>query len=174
MASLATYMFFDEVCPETTRTLCEFIIKANVIFPKTQPLTIMINSPGGDAYSGFGLIDLMEVSRLKIATVGVGCVASMGVSIFTAGTHGMRTMSRNSFMMTHQFSSYAEGKYHEFVAQRDHEDELHDRFIEHFLRHSSMTKKQIKEVLLGPSDHWISAKEALKFGLCDKIKNPWS
>ena len=172
--SLGAYMLFDEVCPESVQGLCEFIIKANYIFPKEKPLTILINSPGGDCYDGFSVIDLMETSRLKIQTVAIGLIASMASMIVTAGSPGMRVMTKNAFIMTHQFSTYFEGKYHEILATRDHDDELHRRFIEHFRKHTTMTEKQIKDVFLGPSDKWITAKEALKYGLCDRIQNPWS
>lgn len=170
---LGAYMFFDDVDNESAKSLCEFIIKSNYIFPKDQILTILINSGGGNAYDGFSIIDLMETSRLKIRTVGVGMIASMATVISTAGTKGMRIMTKNAFIMTHQFSSYMEGKYHELVASRDHDDELHQRFIQHFLRNTKMTERQIKDVFLGPSDKWLTAKEALKYGICDKIQDPW-
>jgi len=174
LQSIGAYMLFRSIDEESSEELCEFIIKANYMFPPDQPLTIMINSPGGVVYDGFGVIDLIECSRLKIQTVAIGMVASMAALIFTAGTKGMRTMSRNSYVMTHQFSQWFEGKYHEFIAQRAHEDDLHDRFIQHFVRHSKMTEKQVSDVLLGSSDKWINAKEALKLGLCDRIQDPWS
>ena len=125
-------------------------------------------------YDGFGIIDLIECSRLKIKTVAIGVVASMAAMIFTAGEKGTRTMSRNSFVMTHQFQNAFEGRYHEFVASRNHEDEIHRRFISHFLKHTKMSESQIKDVLLSTADRWIDAKEALKFGICDKIQDPWA
>jgi ATP-dependent Clp protease protease subunit len=115
----------------------------------------------------------MDCSRLKIQTVAIGVVASMAALIFTAGTKGLRTMSRNSFIMTHQFSNWLEGRYHEFVAQRSHDDELHNRFIQHFVRNSKLSEKQVKDILLGPSDKYLSAADALKYGLCDRVQDPW-
>jgi ATP-dependent Clp protease protease subunit len=174
LASLGAYMLYDEVDNETSRDLCEFLIKANYLFDKKQVLTILVNSPGGQMYDGFAIIDLMDTSRLKIKTVGIGMIASMASLITTAGTKGMRTMTKNSFVMTHQFSTYFEGKYHEVIATRKHDDDLHTRCIEHFLRHTKMTEKQIKDVILGSSDKWLTAKEALKYGMCDKIEDPWT
>lgn len=174
LQSIGAYMLFTQIDEESAEDLCEFIIKANYIFPIEQPLTILINSPGGGVYDAFGIIDLMESSLLKIQTVGIGMVASMAALIFTAGTKGKRIMSKNSYIMTHQFSQASEGRYHEFVAQRSHEDDIQQKFIQHFLRHTKMNEKQITDTLLGHSDKWISAKEALKYGLCDVIKDPWS
>lgn len=174
LASLGAYMFFDQVDSDSAKGLCEFIIKANYIFPIQQPLTILVNSPGGICYDGFSIIDLMETSRLKIQTVGIGMIASMATLITSAGTKGMRVMTNNSFIMTHQFSTYFEGKYHEVLATRDHDEEMNHRMIQHFMRHTKMTKKQIEDVILGKSDKWITPKEALKYGLCDRIQNPWT
>lgn len=174
LSSIGAYMLFGEIHEESTEDLCEFIIKANYLFTDEQPITLLINSPGGSVYDGFGIIDLMESSKLKIQTVAIGMVASMAALIFTTGTKGMRVMSRNSFVMTHQFSQTLEGKYHDFIAQRAHEDDLHNRFIQHFLRHTKMNEKQINDILLGSADKFISAKEALKYGICDQVKDPWS
>lgn len=174
LASIGAYMLFTGIDEDSSKDFCEFIIKANYVFPADQPITLLINSPGGVVYDGFGMIDLMECSRLKIQTVAIGVVASMAALIFTAGTKGMRTMSKNAFIMTHQFSTWVEGKYHDLVATRAHEDVLHQRFVQHFQRHSKMTEKQINEVLLGSSDKWLTAKDALKLGLCDRIQDPWN
>src|SRR5574343_475560 len=125
LQSLGAYMLFKPVDEDSAEGLCEFIIKSNYVFPPDLPLTILINSPGGGVYDGFGIVDLMECSKLKISTVAIGVVASMAAVIFTAGSKGMRTMSRNSYIMTHQFHNWFEGRYHEFVASRSHEDDLH-------------------------------------------------
>jgi len=173
LQSMGIFMLFEEVMPESAYDLSEFIIKANCVFEEEQPLTIFVNTPGGSVYSGLGIVDLMESSRLPIQTVAIGAVASMGSIIFTSGTPGMRVMSRNAYIMTHQFMAGMEGRYHEFVAQREHDDHMHEKFIAHYMRTSKMTRKQVKDILLGPSDKWLDAKESLKYGLCDVIKNPW-
>jgi ATP-dependent Clp endopeptidase proteolytic subunit ClpP len=173
LQSIGAYMLFSAIDEASAQDLCEFLIKANYVFPPEQPLTLLINSPGGVVYDAFGIIDLIECSKLEIQTVAIGAVASMAALIFTAGTKGKRIMSRNSYIMTHQFSQGVEARYHEFVAQRSHEDELHNRFVEHFVRHTKMSEKQVNDILLGTADKWISAKEALKYGLCDKIQDPW-
>ena len=116
----------------------------------------------------------METSRLKIQTVGIGMIASMATVITTAGTKGLRVMTKNAFIMTHQFSTFFQGKYHEILATRDHDDELHNRFVQHFVRNTKMTPKQVNDVFLGPSDKWLTAKDALKYGICDRIQDPWS
>jgi ATP-dependent Clp protease protease subunit len=174
LEGLGVHMIFEEINEDSSRDFCEFLVKSNYILTKSDEVTIMINSPGGSVYDGFGMIDLMECSRVKIKTVGIGLIASMASIIFTAGTKGLRTMTKNSFLMTHQFSEYFEGKYHQFVSARSHQDDLHKRFVDHFLRHSTMTEKEINDILLNSNDTYISAEEAKRWGLCDVIKTPWS
>ncbi len=173
LQSIGAYMLFKPIDEEVAEDLCEFIIKANYILPADQPLTILINSPGGSVYDSFGIIDLIESSKLKIKTVGVGLIASMAALIFITGTKGMRTLSRNAFILTHQFSQNIEGKHHELIAQREHDDDIHDRFVKHFIRHTTMTEKQVNDILLSSVDRVLSAKEAKKYGLCDQIQDPW-
>ena len=173
LQSIGAYMIFSEINEDSSRNLCEFIIKANYVFPPDQPLTLLINSPGGSVYDGFGIIDLMKSSKLEIQTVGIGMIASMAALIFVAGTKGKRVMSKNSYLMTHQFFQAVEGRYHEFIAQRSHEDDLHNKFVKHFLDHTKLNEQQINEILLGSTDRMISAEQALEYGMCDVIQEPW-
>lgn len=173
LESMGSYMYFDDVTQESSKALVEFIIKANFVFPSTSTLSILINSYGGDVYAGFAAIDVMEVSRLPIQTVGIGAICSMASLMFVAGAPGKRIMSRNSYIMTHNYQEEFGGGYHDFVAMRKTQDDMYNRFVNHFVRRSNMTEKQVKSVLLAPTDRWITAKEALKFGLCDVIRDPW-
>lgn len=173
LESMGSYMYFDDVTQDSSKALVEFIIKANFVFPETTTLSILINSYGGDVYAGFSAIDVMEISKLPIQTVGIGAICSMASLIFVAGARGKRIMSRNSYIMTHNYREEFNGGYHDFVAMRKTQDDVYNRFVSHFVRRTSMTEKQVKTILLAPADHWINAKDALKFGLCDVIRDPW-
>lgn len=173
LQSLGAYMFFDEVSSDTVKPLCEFIIKANYVFDKSMPLTLLLNTPGGGAYDGFAVVDTMDASRLKISTMVMGAACSMGAVISTAGTPGHRYMTKNSYIMTHQFSDDLQGKYHEFVAHRGHQDDLHERFVKHFVKRTKLKEKQVRELFLGKHDEWITAEAALKYGIIDAIRDPW-
>jgi len=173
LESFGSHLIFEPIDSESSRYFAEFIIKSNYLYGKDHVATVLINSPGGSVYDGFGIIDLMECSKVKIQTVAIGCVASMASLIFVCGTPGLRVMSRNAYIMTHQFSEYLEGKYHDLVAARTHEDELHARFVSFYKKHSTMTEQQINEILLKSSDTYINAEKALEYGLCDKIQDPW-
>lgn len=173
LADLGVHMIYQEINEDSAKDACEFLIKANFTWPSRKVLTLMLNSPGGSVYDGWGIIDTMEMSRLKIQTVGCGGIFSMAAVIFTAGTPGMRIMTRNSYLMTHTFSDEMEAKYHEFVAQRPHQDQIHKRMVKHFVDRTKMTEQQVNEMLLSPTDRYISAEECLELGICDAIKSPW-
>lgn len=173
LTNLGAYMLFEEIHEDSSLRLCEYLLKANMICDPRDTLTLFINSPGGSVTDGWAIIDVMEASRVDIQTVALGCIASMGVLIFVAGTKGKRIMAPKTAVMTHQFSTAFFGKQHELIAARKFHDTLEQQFIQHFLRHTKMTEKQIREFLLKPSDTWLTAEECLKLGICDEIRDPW-
>ena len=173
LTNLGAYMLFEEIHEDSSLRLCEYLLKANMICDPRDTLTLFINSPGGSVTDGWAIIDVMEASRVDIQTVALGCIASMGVLIFVAGTKGKRIMAPKTAVMTHQFSTAFYGKQHELIAARKFHDTLEQQFIAHFLRHTKMTEKQIREFLLKPSDTWLTAEECLKLGICDEIRDPW-
>ncbi len=175
LSMLGTFMLFDEINEQSAKATCEFILKSNMVFDATFPLILFVNSPGGSLSDGFAIIDTMTTSRIPIQTIAIGEVASMGAAIFVAGKKGARLMTKNSSMMTHQFSAMVYGKTHELMAVRKYHDVISSKFINHFKRHTKMSEKQIKDILLRESDTWLEPKECLKYGLCDKIvEEPWT
>lgn len=169
--TLGAHLLFGEINYNSVHSAINFIVKSNYIFGEDTCLTMMINSPGGSVSDGFALIDIMGTSRLPISTVGIGQIASMGVLTIAAGTKGKRIITKNTEIMAHQFSSMVYGKYHELVATHKYHKKLEKTFIKHFLRHTKMTEKQIKDVMFAPTDRWISPKEAKKFGICDEVRD---
>jgi len=173
LTNLGAYMLFEEICEESALRCCDYLLKANLICDPDDTLTMFINSGGGSVTDGWAIIDVMEASRVNISTVAMGCIASMAVSIFVAGTKGLRIMTPRTAVMTHQFSSVLAGKHHELIAARKFHDTLEKQFIQHFLRHTKMTEKQIRTILLRPSDTWLTPEDCLKYGICDEIRDPW-
>ena len=171
LESLGSFMMFGEIDPTTAFVACEFVIKANMLQQNSNPLTFLINSPGGSVNDGFAIIDLMETSRLPIHTIGTGVIASMALLILAAGEKGSRVMTKNTQVMAHQWFGGMEGKFHELMAVTEEHKRLRRIFINHFLRHSTMSEKEIVDVLFSPSDRWLTPKECLKYGLVDHISD---
>ncbi len=131
-------------------------------------IQLIINSPGGNGFGGWGLIDTIESIRLPVRTTALGMVGSMAVMVFIAGD--TRIMSPNSFGMIHHFSATSQGSYKELVADRKFEDHLCDKSVQHFLRHSKYkTKNQVLKYILKDQNNWLSPQEMKHHGLCDAI-----
>ena len=168
--TLGAHLLFGQINTSSVYQAINFIIKSNFVFGHDTQLTMMVNTPGGNVADGFALIDIMETSRLDISTVGIGQVASMGVLVVSAGTKGKRVITKNTEIMAHQFSTMIYGKYHELVATQNYHEQLEKMFIKHFLKHTAMSEKQIKDIMFSPTDRWLTPKEAKKYGICDEIR----
>lgn len=168
LESLGCHLIFGEVNEDSMKDAITFILKSNQLNHQDE-VTLFINSMGGNCTDGFALIDLMDISRLPVRTIASGSICSMGVLIACAGYKGRRVMTRNTEVMAHQFAWYSEGKYHELMSQHKAQEYLAHQFLQHFSRHSTMSTPQIKDVLFGPSDRWLTPQECKKFGLVDII-----
>lgn len=173
LQNYGVHMLFSEINELTAYDTCQFLLKSNILMTRNDFVTIFINSAGGYCTDGFAIIDMMKASRVKIATRAVGMIESMGFAIFVAGQKGYRTMAPNCEVMSHQFSGGMHGKSHELMAVRKNHDDLHNKFIKLFTEQTNMSKKQVEDVIFGPSDCYLTPKECLKYGITDRIASPW-
>jgi len=166
------YYMADGFTYDSTKPIVQWIIEKNLLPAQERPkeLTLIINSPGGSVHAAFALIDTMKGSAIPVKTVGLGLIASCGVLTFMAGAKGKRILTPNTSILSHQYSWGSSGKEHELFA-RVREFELStDRMLAHYKKCTGMSEKKIREILLPPEDKWLSAKEAVKYGIADKIK----
>ena len=163
--------FSDGFDSNTTKPVIQTIIEKNLMPNSQRPneLTLVINSPGGQVHSAFALIDTMKGSAIPVKTVGLGMIASCGLLTFMSGTKGRRVITPNTSILSHQYSWESGGKEHELFA-RVREFELStDRMIQHYKKCTGLSEKKVRDILLPPEDRWLSAKEAVKYGIADKI-----
>ena len=163
------YLLMDVITAESCKEAIEFILKQNAEKKKQKRLQFMICSPGGDVPSCFALIDIMKGSRIPIHTVGLGVIASCGLLLFITGEKGKRTLTPNTSILSHQYSWGSYGKEHELFAQVKEFELSTERMINHYKKCTGLSEEQIREHLLPPEDRWLSAKEAKKLGICDKV-----
>lgn len=148
------------------------LIKANLLYLDSisnQDISIYINSPGGSVYSGLGLLDVIEFVNSDISTVNTGLAASMASVILCSGTKGKRKALKRSRTMIHQpmsgYSGWAQAS----------DIEIEAREINHLKKElyeiiSEKTKQDYDKVYKdGDRDYWMSSKDALKYGMIDKI-----
>ena len=163
--------FSDHFDSTTTKPVINAIIEKNLLPQRERPkeITLVINSPGGEVHSAFALIDTIKGSAIPIKTVGLGMIASCGILTFMSGTKGRRLITPNTSILSHQYSWGSAGKEHELFA-RVREFELSTaRMMDHYKKCTGLSEKKIREVLLPAEDVWLSAKEAVKYGIADKI-----
>jgi ATP-dependent Clp protease protease subunit len=166
-----TYYLTGDICEMNCGELIRWIISENLkpADKRLPQLTIYINSVGGDLYSAFGLIDIMKTSKIPIATVGVGSLMSAAFLIFLAGQQGRRSLTKNTSIMCHQFSTVYEGKEHDIKASEKETRYVKQRMLDIIKDSCPMDEKTIKRKLLPPSDVWLSADECVELGISDTI-----
>lgn len=158
------------ISDDTVKPVIEWILHENhVRLKKFKELLLMICSEGGDLAEGFALIDVMKSSTVPIKTVGLGTISSCGLMIFLAGARGRRVLTSNTSILSHQFSWGNSGKAHELFATVKEFELTQERMINHYRRCTGMTDEVIRQVLLPPQDVYLSAKEALEYGICDHV-----
>lgn len=132
-----------------------------------KDIKLYINSPGGSVYDGMAIYDTIQFIKPDVQTIGIGLQASMGAFLLSSGTKGKRFALPNSRIMIHQPSSGTQGK-------------VTDQEIT--LRESIYLKQVINEILAKNTgqklnkiekdmerDFWMSAKEAVDYGLIDEV-----
>ena len=135
---------------------------------KNDPITIYINSPGGEVYSCLGLYDVMQLfinQGYVIITINIGLAASAAAVILLAGSKGYRFCLPNSTVMLHQPSSGTYGTITDMKIAVEEGDRLKKLLNDIVSKHAG---EQVIELM--EHDAWISPEEALKFNLIDEIK----
>ncbi len=153
---------------DSVKPVIERILGYSVSSKPPERITLMINSWGGSVFAAWGLIDVVEHSRIPVDTVGIGCILSAGLAIFLAGTQ--RTVTEHTSIMSHQFWMESFGKYHDLVSVSHEHNRMHSRMVDYYFRRMKCSKKKIEKDLLGPTDCWLSAAEAKNLGIVTHIK----
>jgi ATP-dependent Clp protease protease subunit len=166
------YLLMGEISDESVHSCIEWIMGMNMMPADQRPshLTLMICSPGGDLHAAFALIDVMRGSPIPIATVGLGGIASAGVLIMMAGEKGKRVLTPNTSVMSHQFFGGSLGKQHELVSIMREFELADERILKHYIKFTGLKEKEIRDKLLPKSDVWMSATEAVNYGIADIVK----
>lgn len=134
--------------------------------PKKE-IKLYINSPGGSVTSGLAIIDTMHHVKNPIATVCVGIAASMGAVILASGDKGKRFALPNAEVMIHQPMGGVEGQASDIAISAKHILKTRDTLYKILADASGKTTSQIEKD--SDRDYFMSAEEAKKYGLVDKV-----
>lgn len=163
------YLLNGEIDSESCGEAIRWILEQN-ISKTNEKLTLVICSEGGCVHSGFALIDTILGSKIPVRTVGLGLIASMGLSIFISGKKGERLLTPNTLILSHQWSGVNFGKEHELLAYQKANCMVSEMIMAHYRKHTKLPRKLVEKHLLPPSDVYLSAQEAKKLGVCDIVK----
>ena len=150
------------------------IIQAQLLFLDSNgsdsDITLYINSPGGVVYAGLGIYDTMQTIRSDVKTICTGMAASMASVLLAAGAKGKRSILPHSRVMIHQPMGGAQGQASDIeITAREIvklKGELHQILAHH-------TGKPVKEIARDADrDFWMTAPEALAYGMVDEIIAP--
>lgn len=132
-----------------------------------KDISLYINSPGGSVSAGMGIYDTMNYIRPDVSTICVGMAASMGAFLLSSGAKGKRISLPNSEIMIHQPLGGAQGQATDIMIQAEHINKIKQK-MNRIL--ASNCGKSVEEVAKDVErDNYMSAQEALNYGLIDRI-----
>ena len=159
-------MLTDEVNDATAS-----VVVAELLFLEGQDpdkdISLYINSPGGSVTAGMSIFDTMQYIKCDVSTICMGMAASMGAFLLTAGAKGKRYSLPNSEIMIHQPLGGAKGQATEIEIAAKHILQTKEKLNKILSERTGQPYEQI--VKDTERDNWMTAEEALKYGLIDKI-----
>ncbi|NME36227.1 MULTISPECIES: ATP-dependent Clp endopeptidase proteolytic subunit ClpP [Fusobacterium] len=132
-----------------------------------KDITMYINSPGGVITSGMAIYDTMNYIKPDVQTVCIGQAASMGAFLLSAGAKGKRYALPNSRVMIHQPLGGAQGQATDIEIQAKEILKIKDKLSEILAKNCGKTKEEILKDT--ERDNFMTASEALEYGIIDKV-----
>jgi ATP-dependent Clp protease protease subunit len=133
----------------------------------TKDITLYIHSPGGHVTAGLAIYDTMQLIKPDISVVCVGMAASMGAILLAGGTKGKRFALPNAEVMIHQPLGGTEGQASDIYIHAQHIIRTKERLNTILAKHTGQSLKTIEKDT--DRDNFMTAEDALKYGLIDKI-----
>lgn len=146
-------------------------IIAQFLFLESQDaekdIKLYINSPGGSVTAGLAIYDTMQYIKPNVSTICVGVAASMAATLLSAGERGKRFALPNSEILIHQVMGGAEGQAIDIKIAAEHILHVKDRLNRILVMHTGQSLKKIEHDT--DRDKYMTAEEARKYGIIDKI-----
>ena len=160
-------IMLSEEVNDTTASL----IVAQLLYLEAQDpdkdIQFYINSPGGSVSAGLAIYDTMQYIKADVSTICIGLAASMGAFLLAAGAKGKRIALPNAEIMIHQPSGGSRGQASDIKIQAEQILKIREKLNKMLAEN---TGKSIEQIALDTErDHYMSAEEALAYGLIDKV-----
>ncbi|MEE9463651.1 MAG: ATP-dependent Clp endopeptidase proteolytic subunit ClpP [Bacteroidales bacterium] len=147
------------------------IIQAQLLYldssDPAKDIQIYFNTPGGSVHAGLGIYDTMQYISSDVASICTGMAASMGAILLTAGTKGKRSALRHSRIMIHQPMGGAQGTASDIEITTREILKMKRELYQILADHSGNPIEKIEKD--SDRDHWMTAKEALDYGMIDEV-----
>jgi ATP-dependent Clp protease protease subunit len=132
-----------------------------------KDISIYVNSPGGQVYSGLAIYDTMQFIRPDIQTICVGIAMSMGAVILSVGAEGKRLALPNAKILIHQVSGGFQGQATDIEIQARETIALKRRLEEILSQHTGRPQEQVAKDM--ERDYFMTSQEALDYGIIDNV-----
>lgn len=132
-----------------------------------KDISLYINSPGGSVTAGMGIYDTMNYIKCDVNTICVGMAASMGAFLLSSGAKGKRYSLPNSEVMIHQPLGGTQGQASDILIHAEHIKKTRERLNRILAKNTSQPLEKIEKDV--DRDFFMSADEAVKYGLVDKV-----
>ncbi|MBR5041070.1 MAG: ATP-dependent Clp endopeptidase proteolytic subunit ClpP [Clostridiales bacterium] len=159
------------ILSEEVNAVTASLITAQLLFLEAEDpdkdIQFYINSPGGSVTDGMMIYDTMQHIKPDVQTICMGMAASMGAVLLTAGTKGKRFILPNAEVMIHQPLGGAQGQATDILIAADHIKRTKQKLNQILADASGQSLETIEKDV--ERDNWMTAEEALKYGLVDHI-----
>lgn len=155
-----------EITDETANTVVAQLIYLEAK-DSSKDISLYINSPGGSVTAGLAIYDTMNYIKCDVSTICVGMAASMGAFLLSSGAKGKRYALPNSEVMIHQPLGGASGQATDIVITANHIQKIKEKLTKILAQNSGKPYEKVAEDC--ERDNYMSAQEALGYGLVDKI-----
>ena len=132
-----------------------------------KDIQLYINSPGGSVYDGLAIYDTMQYIKPDVQTIGIGLQASMGAFLLSSGAKGKRFVLPNARVMIHQPSSGTQGMVTDQEISLRESVRMKELLAKAIAKNTGQKLEKVKADM--ERDYWMSADEAVKYGLADAI-----
>jgi len=146
------------------------IIQAQLLYLSSMskdPISLYINSPGGVVTSGMAIYDTIQLIEPEVSTICTGMAASMAAVLFCSGEHGKRSILPHSRVLIHQPLGGASGQASDILIAAKEIERTKEELIRIIAEHTGQPYEKV--LTDADRDYWMNAKEALDYGICDKI-----
>ncbi len=173
-----SYDIFSRLLNDRIVMLCEEVndasaslVVAQLLYLEGQDpdkdIQLYINSPGGSVTAGMAIYDTMQYIKCDVSTICIGMAASMGAFLLSSGAKGKRFVLPNAEVMIHQPSGGSQGQATDIMIQAAHIQRTKEKLNKIL---AANTGKPVEQIAADTErDNWMTATEAVEYGLVDKM-----